>query len=244
MKIYLEQTDSTNRIAKEKAASGVPNRTVIWAGHQDAGRGQHGRSFASPAGGLYFSLILRPDFAPEHLPLITLITGLACRDVLFETWGVEAKIKWPNDLYIGKKKVGGILCENSFDTTVSPPQSTVIIGVGVNLNSRLNDFPLELRSLVTTVAEQTQCEMDSEAALDQFVEKIDQYVKGLPANRDSLLDRWQNYDYLMQRPVKYINGDRVVSGTGLGIGLDGRYCIRDEKGLTHSIIGGQLRPRE
>lgn len=244
MKIYVRQTDSTNRIAKEKVASGIPGGTVIWAETQEGGRGQYGRAFASPRGGLYFSLILQPDLMPETLPLITLITGLACRDVLSEQFEVETRIKWPNDLYLGEKKVAGILCENFFDTRITPTKPTVIIGVGVNINSRLMDFPEELQPLVTTVHEWTGKTIHLEHALDCFVQKITNFVEGLPANTDSLLDRWRMYDYLLNRPLAYINGDQTISGSGLGIAADGRYGILDETGKEHAIIGGQLRPAE
>ncbi|MDD2463455.1 MAG: biotin--[acetyl-CoA-carboxylase] ligase [Desulfobulbus sp.] len=242
MKIFVQHTDSTNRIAREEAAHGVPSGTVIWAEAQDSGRGQYGRSFASPPGGLYFSLVLRPHLAPELVSLITLVTGLACRDVLFEMYTVDARIKWPNDLYIGEKKVGGILCENSFDSGVIPQQPTVIIGVGLNMNSRLSDFPLDLQALVTTVCETTGETVPLEQALDRFTQKITEFVASLPEKLESLLDRWQNYDYLLHRPVSYINGTQTIYGTGQGIAVDGRYSILDESGNKHVIIGGQLRP--
>ncbi|MGD9948798.1 MAG: biotin--[acetyl-CoA-carboxylase] ligase [Desulfobulbus sp.] len=244
MKNYVQQTDSTNRLAKEKAVSGVPSGTVIWAETQDSGRGQYGRSFASPVGGLYFSLILRPNLHPENLPIITLVTGLACKDVLYEVFEVEAKIKWPNDLYLGEKKVGGILCENFFDNRVIPVQPTVVIGVGININSRLCDFPEELQPLVTTVYERTQKKVNLEQVLDQFILKISEFVDALSSNRDSLLDRWRNYDYLLHKRLIYINGDQTILGSGLGLASDGRYRILDETGNEHTIIGGKLRPAE
>lgn len=244
MKIYVRQTDSTNRLAKEQVTSCAPAGTVIWAGMQEGGRGQYGRTFASPRGGLYFSLILQPDLMPETLPLITLVTGLACRDVLFEQCEVETRIKWPNDLYLGEKKVGGILCENFFDTRPTPMKPTVIIGVGVNINTRLRDFPEELQPLVTTLHERTGKTIDLEYALDCFIQKITTYVEGLPAKKDSLLDRWPIYDYLLNRPLVYINGDQKILGSGLGLAFDGRYRILDETGQEHAIIGGQLRPAE
>lgn len=242
MKVFVRHTDSTNRIAREKAASEAADGLVVWAEMQEFGRGQYGRVFASPRGGLYFSLILRPNLAAVDLPLITLVTGLACRDTLFEVSGVKALIKWPNDLYLRDKKVGGILCENSFDTGVTPPQPTVIIGVGINVNSRLSDFPEELCPLVTTLYEETNKVYDIEDCLDRFVDTISAYVASLPVNRESLLDRWRNYDYLMDKPITYTNGDQTVFGTGLGLANDGRYRIVDESGGERAIIGGQLRP--
>jgi len=242
MKIFMRHTDSTNRIAREKAAEGAAAGLVIWAERQESGRGQYGREFASPIGGLYFSLLLRPNLDAVDVPLITLVTGLACRDVLFDVCGVQAGIKWPNDLYLGDKKVGGILCENSFDTGVNPVQPTVVIGVGININSRLSDFPAELRPLVTTLFEETGKKHNIEVCLECFVEKISAYVESLPTKRETLLDQWRNHDYLLRRPIQYINGDQTVYGSGLGLASDGRYMIVEESGRERAIIGGQLRP--
>nr|WP_321466249.1 biotin--[acetyl-CoA-carboxylase] ligase [uncultured Desulfobulbus sp.] len=244
MKIFVEQTESTNLIAREKGQAGAPDGTVVWTESQHSGRGQYGRVFASPKGGLYFSLILRPQFDAQHVPLITLVTGLACRDVLHATYTVDLKIKWPNDLYLNGKKVGGILCENSFDTGSQPPWPMVIVGVGINVNSRLADFPAELHPILTTLQEETGQSVELESLLDRLRIKICALVDTLPDNRESLLDRWQNYDYLLHRPVKYLNGEQVILGTGCGIAADGRYTLRDASGLTHTIIGGQLRPAE
>ncbi|MBM9614273.1 biotin--[acetyl-CoA-carboxylase] ligase [Desulfobulbus rhabdoformis] len=242
MKIQLEQTDSTNRVAKERAAEGAEEQTVIWALQQQSGQGQYGRVFASPLGGLYFSLILRPQLPFEALPLITLATGLACRDVLSEVCSVHAQIKWPNDLYVDGKKVGGILCENSIDARQGECTATVIIGVGLNINSQVTDFPRELHSIVTTVLDATGRKVELEALLEQLIKKIGTFVDELAINRDSLLDRWQNYDYLLNRSLRYINGEQIILGTGRGLAPDGRYRIVDASGAPHAIIGGQLRP--
>ncbi len=244
MKIFVEHTESTNLVAKEQGRAGVPDGTVVWTESQHSGRGQYGRVFTSPKGGLYFSLILRPHLGAQDIPLITLVTGLACRDVLHETYAVDLKIKWPNDLYLNGRKVGGILCENSFDTRSTASWPMVVVGVGINVNSRLADFPSELHPILTTMLEETGQSVELEILLDRLQAQICALVDTLPNNRESLLDRWQNYDYLLHRPVKYLNGEQVLLGSGCGIEADGRYTIRDASGLPHTIIGGQLRPAE
>lgn len=242
--IHVQHTDSTNRLAKEKAALGAPSGTVIWAGTQASGRGQYGRVFASPLGGLYCSLILRPVLPLENLPLITLLTGLACRDLLAEQLQLEPMIKWPNDIYLGGRKVGGILCENFLDPVTDPPQATVIIGVGINLNSRLSDFPSELQPIVTTVYEHTGTEVVLKDFLALLVAQILFFVESLPSKCASLLDRWQHHDYLLHRSVEYTNGEVVMHGTGIGLAANGCYRIVDQHGNEQSIVGGQLRPRD
>lgn len=242
MRIHLVQTDSTNRVAREEALAGAVSGTVVWADCQIAGKGQYGRSFASPAGGLYFSLILRPALAPDRVPLITLATGLACREVLARRYNVEATLKWPNDLFVQGKKVGGILCETLFESHLSPAQATVIIGVGINCNGGVADFPEELRSLVTTISQCCQTTIDIASLVDTLVTEIEATVQLLQRESASLLDRWQQYDYLFEQSLRYSNGAESFIGTGKGICGDGRYRLVDAQGREHAIIGGQLRP--
>ncbi|WP_448873100.1 biotin--[acetyl-CoA-carboxylase] ligase [Desulfobulbus propionicus] len=242
MRIHVPQTDSTNRIAKVMGAQGVPSGTVIWAECQSGGKGQYGRSFASPKGGLYFSLLLHPDLSGSDLSLITLAAGLACRDVLSDHCKVETMIKWPNDLYLAGKKVAGILCENFFDTSRTPPVATVIIGVGMNINSSLHDFPVELHALVTTVYEQTKKLSSLESLLVQSVTHIQHVVETLRNDRNAVLNRWQGYDYLFDKPLRYEHGSETVFGTGKGIASDGRYQLVDHCGEMRLVLGGQLRP--
>ena len=242
MRIHLSQTDSTNRVAREEAIAGAASGTVVWADCQVDGKGQYGRSFTSPQGGLYFSLILRPALSPECLPLITLATGLACRDALEGNYNVDVQLKWPNDLFLRGKKLGGILCETIFESHFSPAQATVIIGVGINCTVTKADFPEELRPLVTTLAEEYCGPVDLPALLEVLVAEIHASVLLLPLERSSLLDRWQKHDYLIGQSLRYRNDSESFTGIGKGICDDGRYRIVDAQGCEHAIIGGQLRP--
>ena len=242
MRVHLQQTDSTNRVAREQAVAGAASGTVVWADRQVAGRGQHGRSFASPLGGLYFSLILRPTLVPERLPLITLITGLACREVLAHLFNLDARLKWPNDLFLHDRKVGGILCENFFDSQRVPPQATVIIGVGINCNGGPEDFPQDLQPLVTTLAQAVERPIAVATLMENLVEAIEATVLLLHHEDASLLDRWQEHDYLFGQPLRYTQGSEEIIGVGRGITQDGRYRMVDAQGREHAIVGGQLRP--
>lgn len=242
MRLHLQQTDSTNRVAREQAVAGAASGSLVWADSQNAGKGQYGRSFASPLGGLYFSLILRPDLPSERLPLITLATGLACRDVLSRHYNLDTQLKWPNDLFLHGKKVGGILCESFFAGQAVPPQATIIIGVGINCNGTSEDFPGELQPLVTTIAQTIQTPIAVVDLLEWLVEAIEAAVLLLGHKDCVMLDRWQDYDYLFEQPLRYSNGSDEIFGVGRGINQDGRYRMVDKQGKEHIIVGGQLRP--
>lgn len=131
--VFLEETDSTNRVAKELARQGAPHGTAVLAKHQTAGRGRLGRQFFSPEGGLYLSVILRPQCPVEDRALITPMAAVAVHRVLMEALGIATRIKWVNDLYIGDKKLCGILCEGCGDA--------VIVGIGLNLYTPEGGFP-------------------------------------------------------------------------------------------------------
>lgn len=242
MRIHLQQTDSTNRVAREQAVTGAPSGSVVWADSQVAGKGQHGRSFVSPMGGLYFSLILRPELPPERLPLITLATGLACRDILANHYNLNAQLKWPNDLFLHGKKVGGILCESFFEQQAGPSRATVIIGVGINCNGGPEDFPTALQPLVTTIAQVKQALIEIPLLLERLVEAVEESVLQLGGKISPLLDRWQEHDYLLGQSLRYTHGTEEITGVGKGISHDGRYRLTDDQGREHTIVGGQLRP--
>lgn len=242
MRMHLSQTDSTNRVAREEAVAGAASGTVVWADSQVAGKGQYGRSFVSPTGGLYFSLILRPALSPDCLPFITLATGLACREALAHHFNVDIQLKWPNDLFLQGKKMGGILCETLFESHLSPAQATVIIGVGINCTGDKANFPQELRPVVTSLGDEYCGPIDLAAVLEALVAEIQAKVLSLPSERASLLDRWQKHDYLLGQSLRYRNGEESFTGVGMGIGEDGRYRLVDAQGCEHAIIGGQLRP--
>ena len=244
--LSYDETDSTNRIARELIAEGCPSGTVVRAEKQSGGRGQYGRVFSSPSGGLYFSLVLRPDLPPEFLPLVTLATGLACREVIAAETGLATMIKWPNDLYLADRKVAGILCESvpELHSSSLPPSAWVIIGVGLNVNSGLDDFSPALHPIITTLSVCSGKTYDLNSFLIQLVEAISEKVGLLQVDRSRVLAQWQEHDYLLDRKVMYTAGSVSLAGTGHGIGPEGGYRLRDASGIVHSIKSGQLKPHD
>lgn len=238
---YYEKIDSTNRVAKELALQGAAAGSVVQAGQQDAGRGQHGRSFASPPGGLYFTLLLEPDLQPEQLSLVTLAAGVACLEVIAASFALSPQIKWPNDLYLDGKKLAGILCENFFMTEQGRTQARVLVGIGINVNSSLQDFPPELQGTVTSLYEHCQQQTDLQALLAKLIAAITDKVSLLRHNQKMVLDQWQAHDYLQARPLVYNSPTLKLRGTGMGLDMSGRYCFVDEEGREHAVIGGQFR---
>lgn len=145
---HYETVESTNSKAFELAHEGGFHGEVIVTEHQTAGKGRRGRAWSSPAGkSLAMSVILRPEIAPARAPELTLVAAVALAQTLRDS-GVEAKIKWPNDVQIGGRKVAGILTELSADVE---RVHFVVLGIGVNLNAETGDFPPEVAELATSV---------------------------------------------------------------------------------------------
>lgn len=145
---HYDELDSTNVKAFELAHEGGFHGEVIVAEHQTAGKGRRGRSWVSPPGkSLAMSVIVRPEIPPSRAPELTLVTAVALAETLKDS-GVDARIKWPNDVQIGGKKVAGILTELSADTE---RVHFVILGIGVNLNVPANEFPSEISEIATSI---------------------------------------------------------------------------------------------
>ena len=145
--LTFDTIDSTNTEALKQARLGAEEGVCIVARQQTAGRGRHGRPWVSEKdAGIYFSIILRPTIETQYLPLITLMTGVAVHDTLAE-FGIDADIKWVNDLHVDGKKICGILAE----TTDTPKGLAVVVGIGINVKS--SNFPPEIADTATSVVE-------------------------------------------------------------------------------------------
>jgi BirA family biotin operon repressor/biotin-[acetyl-CoA-carboxylase] ligase len=239
--VSFDRLGSTNAHALKLAVEGAQPETVVWALEQSAGRGQHGRVFSSPRGGLYFSLIFQPELLRDRLPLVTLAAGVGCCLCLEQYCAVApVLLKWPNDLYFEQKKLGGILTESL------PPAggrlSTIVIGVGLNINSVSDDFSERLAPLLTSVKISTMKSHDLQELLDFFAYSIVEQIHCLEKNQDKLLALWHRRDYLKGRSILWDNGRTRISGIGLGILDDGRYALQDRSGTIHKILAGTLKP--
>src|SRR5215210_4476344 len=165
--LRFDSLPSTNTEAARQAALGVPEGLCVVAREQTAGRGRRERSWVSPKdAGLYLSVVLRPTLEARLWPLIMLTAALAVRDALLEACGLEADIKWPNDLLAGGRKLCGILAETAEGTRAR----AVVLGIGVNL--KRNSFPHELSNTATSVEEQTGRAPDAERLLEALTRSL------------------------------------------------------------------------
>lgn len=233
------RTDSTNDIAKQLAWDGAPDGTVVMADQQLQGRGRQGRSFASPAGvGIYMSLLLRPQVAISRLPQLTLLAGVAAASAIEEISSLPVELKWPNDLMIDRKKAGGILTESVIQADLSP---VAVVGIGINVNTALQQFPAELRDQVTSLALAAGRFIPrlpvAAAVLGHFEPLYDTFQqKGLAP----LLPRWLHYGRIVGKRVRYTTEHGVEEGVASGLDEDGALLVRSRENPRLRVVSGEV----
>lgn len=194
--VSVDETTSTQDLAERLAREGAKQGTVVMARTQSEGRGRTGKSWLSPVGGLYVSLILRPP-ASSRLELLPLSTAFAVLDGLKASTGVSPSVRWPNDVLLGGRKVGGVICEASFSNR---RLAYVIVGVGINCNSSAKSLG-RLARIATTLAIETNREIDVSAVL-----------RGLLSSFEGVYQRWVRGDDLVEDRRSQIStmGKRVA----------------------------------
>jgi BirA family transcriptional regulator, biotin operon repressor / biotin---[acetyl-CoA-carboxylase] ligase len=205
-RVHYRAIGSTNARARELAAAGVPHGTVVTAAEQSAGRGRQGRTWSAAAGrAVLCSVVVRNP--PALLPLAT---GVAVAEVV----GREAQIKWPNDVLLAGRKVAGILVEGR------PQEGWAVVGVGLNVALRVEDFPTELRSTAGTLG------LEPDAIEPTLAAVLARLADWLVADAATVVAAVRERDALLGRSVRW------AAGRGVGAGVDdsGRLLVRTADG--------------
>ncbi len=183
---FTESVNSTNTRLKELARQGAPQGTVVAALRQTGGRGRLGRSFSSPPGGLYLSILWRPELPPEKASRLSCAGALAACAAIEEVCGVSPDIKWPNDLLLSGKKISGILTEASWQ---GEGRSFVIVGTGINVNTR--SFPEELRDIASSLYLETGKSWELERLASAFVARLDSVYEGWGEDGGAFIEEYR-----------------------------------------------------
>lgn len=233
--VYFKRVSSTNDVAKDLASKGAPEGLLVLAEEQTKGRGRMGRSWFSPLGGLWFTLLLRPTISPEKVPLLALMLGVGVARGL-STLGLKCRLKWPNDVLINGKKVCGILTE--LDAEMDRV-NYVIAGIGINVNNEVKDFPSEFKPSATTVKEELGREVYRVVLLTEILKELESmYNAFLRGNRELVLNEWRRLSSTLGRRVKVVSRDRIVEGEALDVSKDGALIIRLKNGSLEEILSG------
>ncbi|MGM0576713.1 MAG: biotin--[acetyl-CoA-carboxylase] ligase [Myxococcota bacterium] len=173
---HLESASSTNEAARDLVRQGAPGGTVVVADVQTAGRGRRGRTWFSPRGGLYLSYIHESALQPSRLVGITLDAATAVATALEDATGLEPSLRWPNDVILRGRKVGGVLPE--LHTEEGREHSVVVVGVGLNVNTPLSEFPEELHPIATSLREVTEWDHDLDRLARGIARRLHEKLSG------------------------------------------------------------------
>ncbi|HSP20358.1 MAG TPA: biotin--[acetyl-CoA-carboxylase] ligase [Myxococcaceae bacterium] len=239
----FDSLPSTSELAFRLAAEGAEHGELILAETQTAGRGRRGRSWASPPGkNLYASLVLRPELPPQRAPELTLLAAVAVAEAL-RGEGVEASIKWPNDLQVGGKKIAGILTELSAE---SDQVHFVVLGIGVNLNAEPSDFPPDVSRLATSVLRVLGRRVDRAAFVARLLKLLEQWLAIHETDGfGPVRARWRALSSTLGLEVLVKSERRELRGVAEDIDTDGALLLRTEDGMERVLAGEveQVRPR-
>jgi BirA family biotin operon repressor/biotin-[acetyl-CoA-carboxylase] ligase len=228
----FDSLPSTNREAAQLAQADVEHGTVVAADSQTAGRGRLSRTWFSPPGAnLYCSIILRaarpPERLTEWLSWLPLISALAAAEAIEQVSSLHVSVKWPNDLLISERKVGGILCESGAGMRSDPFQ---IIGIGINVNGERDDWPDDLRGVATSIWQERNIVVDRNRLLAQLLLELEQCLDELAVhgpNRIALAYYQRCTTIGITVRATLANGD-VIVGLAEGIGQDGSLRLRPQ----------------
>jgi BirA family biotin operon repressor/biotin-[acetyl-CoA-carboxylase] ligase len=238
--IHYETVTSTNDIARDLALKKAPEGTVVIAGNQTAGRGRLGRRWESPSdGGLYLSVILRPQVSPSASTIITLACAVAVANTLINEFDVAADIKWPNDVLASGRKICGILVEAAIE---AGEVQHVVAGIGVNLNQR--EFPFSIGENATSLFLETGRLVTPREFTQFLLKELDEQYNAALRHPSRIIKEWESLStYARGRAVTITSGDETVSGTTAGVTEAGALILELDGGERREILSGEVTLR-
>ena len=237
--LYREEVTSTQDVAGELAQRGVEEGMVVISERQTRGRGRKGRSWDSPAGGgIYLSIVLRPNFSLTQVIQIPLIAGVAVSRAIKRVTPLQPRIKWPNDITIGGKKVGGILTETSSEID---RVNYIVLGIGINVNTQRSLLPEPIRVVATSLAEECGEYVSRVRFLQCLLAEFETlYNEFLVSGFDTIREEWKALDNTIGSWVKVSSGEEEIEGEALDIDREGFLLIRKKDGDVKRIISGDV----
>lgn len=240
--VYKDLIDSSNNLAKKIANEGCEDGMIVVAEEQGAGKGRLSRGWISPhAKGIWFSVVLKPPFLPEEAPKCTLMSAVAVVKAINKIPGVNAAIKWPNDILLLGKKLVGILTEMSAEFGHI---NYVVIGIGINTNATPEDYPEEVRPLAVSVADAATAPFTRVELLADILKNMEElYEKVLVEGFKPVLEEWKQYSCTLGQEVKVIAPDKTYLGTAIDIDEEGLLMVRKEDGVIEKVVAGDVSIR-
>lgn len=237
--IFEEQLPSTQPLAHQLAQQGAEAGTVVICEEQTAGRGRMQRQWSSQRGkGIWMSVILRPDVPPYEAPQFTLVAAVAIARAIEDIADIRPQIKWPNDLLIGGLKITGILTELQADPDFV---NALIMGIGINVNHQVTDFPEEIQSIATSLKIQTGKEIDRAVLVARILYYLEFYSDlYVESGFSPIKKQWEAYSCTIGQEIKVTTVREVFYGKALSITDDGVLKVQLVNGDVKSVISADI----
>ena len=234
-KIYsYASIDSTNNIAYKMAEEGADEGSVIVAEEQKKGKGRIGRSWSSPKGEIYFSLILRPGMVPTEVSKLTLVAAVSVAQAIRELTGISALIKWPNDILVNNKKLCGILTELKAEQDQT---SFVILGVGINVNTK----PSLLPKHATSITKELGRDFPKVDLMRKLLKNIETHYILFKNNKfKDIIGEWKDLSAILGSRVKVMDKAHNIEGMAIDVDEGGALIVRLDNGLNERILAGDI----
>ena len=230
---HYQSLDSTQSLVWKLGLEGQEEGFVVFAETQKKGKGRMQRKWISPSGGIYLSLLLRPKFLSlDEVSQISLVISLACVRAIKQATGIECQVKWPNDIVLAEKKIGGILCEINAETDRI---HFLVVGIGININS--TNLPSEATSLLLN-AKLKFSRLDIAKMILREIESC--YLKAQSYGFRTLLEEWSRLCFLWGRRLRVKILERTIEGEAQGIDERGYLLLRDNNGLVVKVSAGDI----
>ncbi len=235
--VHYAEISSTNTLAMDLAQKGSADGTVVIAETQAGGKGRLGRTWISPRGNLYLSVILRPAVPVHKAPLITLMGAVAVAAAIREHLGVPAGIKWPNDILVSGKKVSGLLTEMSAE----PDRIRhIVLGIGVNVNMDVAELPPEVRKTSTTLAAVTGKHVDRNRLLKAVLARLDRWYHRFLKNEAEVLKAWEGMNVTLGNRVAVTGTGARLEGLAHSVDAEGRLILKLDDDTLRQVAAGDV----
>jgi biotin-[acetyl-CoA-carboxylase] ligase BirA-like protein len=236
---FKRSVASTNSWARRFARLGACDGTVFLAESQTAGRGRVKRKWVSPAGGLWFSVVLRSKLKLAEAFGLVFVASLAVAEVLEELYGLKTQVKWPNDVLVDSKKICGILAESKLE---SKNVEYVVVGVGINANFGVKKFlPEDLWKTATSLEDELGRKIELEMLLKALLEKLERLCDVfLEKGFCVVLDEWKKYAGFLGCQVEVLSMDERLAGLALDVDSSGSLVLKLGDGTVKHVFAGDV----
>lgn len=238
--VYRSSVESTNTLTESLARDGSEEWTVVVADAQERGRGRQGRSWHSPPGhNVYTSFMVKPAIPSDYVPAISLLAGMVVAIVLEHFTGFAAELKWPNDVLMGGKKISGILLELGSGRPGSP---YLIVGIGINVNSDITEYPGQLSATATSMKALTGTTFDRVVLLNYLYRVFHEWYTYYCLHHGfmSIKKRYMQRLRMIHKRVHIESGSERITGVVQDVDAFGRLVLHNEQGETVTVKSGDV----